>query len=162
MIRTLLMLGFWVVVVPVVALIFFPWVLITGDILPLYRAGIWGAWTGVRIAGVKVQTVGREQLDPKRTYVFMSNHVSNLDPPILLPLIPGRTSAMAKQELFSYPILGTALRMASLVPVDRRNRRGERSCRSGEAGNPHDGFRRGRPIVRRQTAALQERPVLSG
>jgi 1-acyl-sn-glycerol-3-phosphate acyltransferase len=122
MIRTLLMLGFWVVVVPVVALIFFPWVLITGDILPLYRAGIWGAWTGVRIAGVKVQTVGREQLDPKRTYVFMSNHVSNLDPPILLPLIPGRTSAMAKQELFSYPILGKALRMASLVPVDRGNR----------------------------------------
>lgn len=116
------MLGFWVVAVPVVALIFFPWVLITGDILPLYRAGIWGAWTGVRIAGVKVQTVGLETLDPKRTYVFLSNHVSNLDPPILVPLIPGRTSVMAKQELFSYPILGRALRMASLVPVDRGNR----------------------------------------
>jgi 1-acyl-sn-glycerol-3-phosphate acyltransferase len=122
MIRTILMLGFWVVAVPVIALIFFPWVLITGNILPLYRAGIWGARTGVRIAGVKVQTVGLERLDPKRTYIFMSNHVSNLDPPILLPLIPGRTSAMAKQELFSYPILGKALRMASLVPVDRGNR----------------------------------------
>jgi 1-acyl-sn-glycerol-3-phosphate acyltransferase len=122
MIRTILMLGFWVIAVPVVALIFFPWVLITGDILPLYRAGIWGAWTGVRIAGVKVHVEGLERLDPKRTCIFMSNHVSNLDPPILVPLIPSRTSVMAKQELFSYPILGKALRMASLVPVDRGNR----------------------------------------
>ena len=122
MIRTILMLGFWVVAVPVVALIFFPWVLITGDILPLYRAGIWGAWTGVRIAGVKVQIVGLDRLDPKRTYVFMSNHASNLDPPILVPLIPNRTSVMAKRELFRYPILGKALRMASLVPVDRKDR----------------------------------------
>src|SRR5205085_8883995 len=44
------------------------------------------------------------------------------DPPLLIPLIPGRTSVMAKRELFSYPILGRAMRMASLVPVDRGNR----------------------------------------
>jgi 1-acyl-sn-glycerol-3-phosphate acyltransferase len=122
MIRTILMLTFWAVTVPIVALIFFPWVFITGDILPLYRAGIWGAWTGIRLAGVKVRVEGLERLDPKRTYIFMANHVSNLDPPILVPLIPNRTSVMAKQELFSYPILGKALRMASLVPVDRGNR----------------------------------------
>jgi len=122
MIRTILMLGFWVVAVPIVAFIFFPWVLITGDIMPLYRAGIWGAWQGVRLAGVKVQTVGLERLDPKRTYIFMANHASTIDPPILVPLIPGRTSVMAKRELFSYPILGKAMRMASLVPVNRKDR----------------------------------------
>ena len=122
MIRTVLMLGFWVVAVPVAALIFFPCVLITGDILPLYRAGIWAAWTGVRIAGVRVQIAGRERLDPSRTYVFMSNHASMLDPPLLLPLIPGRTSVIVKRELFNYPILGKAMRMASLVPVDRGDR----------------------------------------
>jgi 1-acyl-sn-glycerol-3-phosphate acyltransferase len=116
------MLGFWVIAVPIIALIFFPWVLITGDILPLYRAGIWGAWKGIRIAGVKVQTAGLERLDPQRTYVFMSNHASILDPPILLPLVPGRTSVIVKRELFNYPILGKAMRMASLVPVDRRDR----------------------------------------
>jgi 1-acyl-sn-glycerol-3-phosphate acyltransferase len=52
----------------------------------------------------------------------MSNHVSNLDPPILLPSIPGRTSVMAKKELFSYPVLGKAMRLGALVPVDRGNR----------------------------------------
>jgi 1-acyl-sn-glycerol-3-phosphate acyltransferase len=122
MIRTILMLTFWAIVLPLAALVCFPWVLITGDIRPLYRVGMWGAWTGVRIAGVKVQPIGLEQLDRSRTYVFMSNHVSDIDPPLLLPLIPGRTSVMAKQELFSYPILGRAMRMGSLVPVDRGNR----------------------------------------
>src|SRR5438067_321981 len=122
MIRSILMLTFWAVVLPIAALICFPWVFITGDIRPLYRVGMWGAWTGVRLAGVRVKTIGMQQLDPSQTYVFMSNHVSNIDPPLLLPLIPGRTSVMAKRELFRYPILGRAMRMASLVPVDRGNR----------------------------------------
>lgn len=122
MIRTMVMLLFWAVLLPLAALICFPWVFITGDIRPLYKVGMWGAWTGVRLAGVRVKTVGMEQLDGNRTYVFMSNHVSNIDPPLLLPLIPGRTSVMAKQELFSYPMLGKTMRMGSLVPVDRGNR----------------------------------------
>jgi 1-acyl-sn-glycerol-3-phosphate acyltransferase len=122
MIRTILMLSFWALLLPIAALIFFPWVFITGDIRPLYRLGMWGARTGVRIAGVRAQTVGREQLRPAQTYLFMSNHVSNIDPPLLIPLIPGRTSVMAKQELFKVPILGRAMRMASLVPVDRGSR----------------------------------------
>ena len=53
--------------------------------------------------GVRVKTVGLDKLDPARTYIFMSNHVSNLDPPITIPLIPKRTSVMVKKELFSYP-----------------------------------------------------------
>jgi 1-acyl-sn-glycerol-3-phosphate acyltransferase len=122
MIRTMVMLLFWAVLLPLAALICFPWVFITGDIRPLYKVGMWGAWTGVRLAGVRVKTVGLDQLDSNRTYVFMSNHVSNIDPPLLLPLIPGRTSVMAKKELFSYPILGKTMRLGSLVPVDRGNR----------------------------------------
>jgi 1-acyl-sn-glycerol-3-phosphate acyltransferase len=61
-------------------------------------------------------------LDRERTYIFMSNHVSNLDPPVITPLIPKRTSVMVKKELLSYPILGRAMRMGSMVPVDRGNR----------------------------------------
>src|SRR5215469_17282752 len=122
MIRTILMLGFWAAALPVAALVYIPWVLITKDIRPLYRFGIWGAWTGVRIASVRVESIGLDRLDPAKVYIFMSNHVSNIDPPLLLPLIPGRTSVLVKQELFRYPILGKAMRMADLVPVDRDNR----------------------------------------
>lgn len=122
MIRTILMLAFWGLLLPLAALVCFPWTFLTGNISLLYRVGMWGAFTGVRLAGVKVQIVGREKLDPTRAYIFMSNHVSNIDPPLLLPLIPRRTSVMAKKELFSYPILGKTMRLGSLVPVDRGNR----------------------------------------
>lgn len=116
------MLAFWALLLPVAALLGFPWTLITGDVSFLYRMGMWGAWTGIRISGVRVQTVGMERLDVSRTYIFMSNHMSNIDPPLLLPLIPRRTSVMAKKELFSYPVLGRVMRFGSLVPVDRGNR----------------------------------------
>lgn len=122
MIRTLAMLAFWGLAAPVAATIGFPWTFITGDIRLLYRLFMWGAWYGVRIAGVRVETVGLDTLDPAQSYIFMSNHVSNLDPPILIPLIPRRSSVMVKKELFRYPILGRAMRMGSLVPVDRGNR----------------------------------------
>lgn len=122
MIRTILMLTFWTLGLPVAALVGFPWTFLTRDISLLYRMCMWGAWTGVRLAGIQVETIGLDQIDQAGTYIFMSNHTSNLDPPILLPLIPRRTSVMAKQELFHYPILGEAMRMGSLVPVDRGNR----------------------------------------
>ena len=122
MIRTIAMLTFWGLAAPVAALIGFPWTFISGDISLLYGMFMWGAWNGVRLTGVRAETVGLDQLDAAGTYIFMSNHVSNLDPPILIPLIPRRTSVMVKKELFTYPILGRAMRMGSLVPVDRGNR----------------------------------------
>ena len=122
MIRTLIMLVFWTAALPFAAILGFPWTFLTGNVNFLYRMGMWGAWTGVRLAGVKVETVGLEQVDPRRTYIYMANHVSNLDPPVLLPLIPGRTSVMVKKELFKYPILGKIMRIGALVPVDRGNR----------------------------------------
>ena len=121
-IRTLLMLTFWVVALPCAALTGIPWAYLTKSVNLLYRTCMWGAWTGVRIAGVKVRVVGLEKIDPARTYIFMSNHISNLDPPIQLPLIPRRTSVMVKKELFKMPILGKIMRLGSLVPVDRGNR----------------------------------------
>jgi 1-acyl-sn-glycerol-3-phosphate acyltransferase len=122
MIRTLIMLTFWSVAAPVAALIGFTWTIVTGNVSPLYRMFTWGAKTGVSLAGVRVETIGLEQIDPTRSYIFMTNHVSNLDPPIQIPRVPGRTSVMVKKELFRTPILGPAMRMGDLVPVDRGNR----------------------------------------
>src|SRR5579864_9173289 len=122
MIRTIIMLLFWALTAPLAALIGFPASFIMGDVRVLYRLFMWGAWAGVWITGVRVETVGLDRLDQSRSYIFMTNHVSNLDPPIQIPLIPRRTSVMVKKELFKVPILGRAMRMGSLVPVDRGNR----------------------------------------
>lgn len=116
------MLLFWAIALPLAALIGLPWTYLTKDITFLYRTCMWGAFTGVRIAGVRVQILGLDRLNPARSYIFMSNHISNLDPPITLPLIPRRTSVMVKKELFSYPLLGSVMRIGGLVPVDRGNR----------------------------------------
>jgi len=116
------MLLFWAAALPFAALTGIPWTYLTKDITFLYRSCMWAAFTGVRIAGVKVRTIGLEKIDPARTYIFMSNHISNLDPPITLPLIPRRTSVMVKKELFRVPILGKIMQIGSLVPVDRGNR----------------------------------------
>ncbi len=122
MIRTIAMLMFWAILLPFAAIFLFPWTFLVGNVNALYRVSMWGAWNAVRLAGVKVRAVGLGKLDPARTYIFMSNHVSNIDPPLLMPLIPKRTSIMAKKELFSYPLLGKTMRLGSLVPVDRGNR----------------------------------------
>lgn len=122
MIRTIMMLVFWALAAPVAALIGFPASFLMGDVRVLYRLFMWGAWAGVWITGVRVEAVGLDGFDHSRSYIFMTNHVSNLDPPIQVPLIPRRTSVMVKKELFKMPILGRAMRMGSLVPVDRGNR----------------------------------------
>ncbi len=122
MIHTLLMLGFWAIALLPTALICFPYTLFTGDAGLLYRIAIWCAAAGVRLAGVRTEAVGLEKVPADQRYIFMANHVSNIDPPLFLPLVPGRTAVMTKKELFDYPILGKAMRLGSFVPVDRGNR----------------------------------------
>jgi 1-acyl-sn-glycerol-3-phosphate acyltransferase len=121
-IRTVLMLTFWALAMPPAAIVGFGWLYLTGSIRVLYRLFNWGAYAGVWLTGVRVEIVGRDQFDHSKSYIFMTNHVSNLDPPIQIPLIPRRTSVMVKKELFKTPILGYAMRKALLVPVDRGNR----------------------------------------
>jgi 1-acyl-sn-glycerol-3-phosphate acyltransferase len=122
LIRWLLTLVFWSVLTPPAALVTLPWTLLTGDGRFLYRVGMWMASMGMRLSGIQVRPEGLAKLDARRTYIFMSNHVSNLDPPVLLPLIPRRASVLVKKELFRIPVFGQAMRIARLVPVDRSSR----------------------------------------
>jgi len=115
------MLAFWGVSLLLLGPFILIYTLLTRDIRPLYTVGTRFAYFGVRMAGIRVEVRGLDKL-PRRNYVYMSNHVSNLDPPIFIPRIPGRCSVLVKSELFRIPILGTAMKMAELVPVERSNR----------------------------------------
>ena len=110
------------------ALVGIPWSALRGNFATMYRWGMGVVGLGVRAAGIRVRVLGLENV-PNRPSILMSNHVSNLDPPVLLPAIPGRTSVMLKESLMRIPLLGTAMRMAKFVPVARgRSREGaERS-----------------------------------
>ena len=104
------------------AIVGIPWSALSGDFRTMYRWGMGIMALGVRSAGIRVRVLGLENL-PGEPCIFMSNHVSNLDPPVLLPHIPGRTSVMLKQSLMQIPLLGTAMRMGNFVPVARGHSR---------------------------------------
>lgn len=122
MIRTMIVVLFWAIAVPAGALVGFPWTLISRKIDFLYNTAMKIARAGVRLGGVKVEIVGLERFDNRGTYIYMCNHVSNIDPPIVIPAIPKRTSVLVKKEVFGIPVLATAMRMGQLVPVDRTDR----------------------------------------
>jgi 1-acyl-sn-glycerol-3-phosphate acyltransferase len=71
---------------------------------------------------VRVKVAGLEHLGDGRGAVLMANHVSLLDPCVMLEAIPVDFKVLVKKELFKLPFLGTALLHAGLVPVDRQNR----------------------------------------
>ena len=105
------------------ALLGFPALYFTGRVDLLWKLSLWAATTGYSVAGVRVRSIGREQLEEGRAYLFISNHVSNLDPPIITQQIGRRISIITKQELFNIPLFGRAMRAAGFVAVNRSNRK---------------------------------------
>lgn len=108
---------------PIGALLGFPWTWISGDITFLYRFAMWIAGSGMRVGGIRVHAEGLENIPPEQPCIFMANHVSNLDPPVFLPLIPGRTAVFIKKVLLRIPLIGRAMQMGGFVAVDRSGSR---------------------------------------
>ncbi len=104
-------------------LVLVPWTLLTRRMQPLYRAGQWIAHAGLRAAGITFDVEGREHIPTDRGCIYMPNHVSNLDPPALIPLLPGMPVVMLKRSLMRIPLLGTAMRLGRFIPVDRDGNR---------------------------------------
>ncbi|MBS1800846.1 MAG: 1-acyl-sn-glycerol-3-phosphate acyltransferase [Acidobacteria bacterium] len=123
MFSTFKMLFVYTALGPIAGIIGIPYTLLVGDINPLYRVAMWIANAGVRAAGIKTELTGLENVPAGRPCIFMCNHVSNLDPPVVLPLLPGRCSVLLKKELMRIPILGRAMRMGQFVPVERGGNR---------------------------------------
>jgi 1-acyl-sn-glycerol-3-phosphate acyltransferase len=123
MIATLKLLFVYTALGPLAGVVGIPYTLLVGDISLLYRVAMWIAHAGVRAAGIKLEVSGLENIPSDRACIFMSNHVSNLDPPVELPMLPGRSSVMLKKELMSIPILGRAMRMGDFIPVERGGKR---------------------------------------
>lgn len=118
------MLGVLVLLGVPAALVGIPWSALRGNVDTMYGWAMRIIRLGLRAGGVRVRVLGLEHIAASPSIV-MSNHVSNLDPPVLLPCVPGLTSVMLKQELMRIPLLGTAMRMGRFVPVARGHSREE-------------------------------------
>ena len=75
------------------------------------------------VARAKVTVIGTEKLDPERSYIYMPNHQSNADIPLLLGRLPVQFRWLAKAELFKIPVFGRAMRGVGYISIDRSNRK---------------------------------------
>ncbi|MBG0790734.1 MAG: 1-acyl-sn-glycerol-3-phosphate acyltransferase [Desulfovibrionaceae bacterium] len=82
----------------------------------------WGA-AAVKLAGIRIEA-DLGGINPKGHYVFIGNHQSNLDIPVLFEVLKGnRIRFVAKKSLFDIPLYGRALAHAGHICIDRENRR---------------------------------------
>jgi len=85
-----------------------------------YIARIWGG-TLLFFSGVRISVKGLDQVPKDQAYVFVSNHESALDIPVLLYALPFQVRMMAKKELFRIPLFGWAIALGGYIKIDRSN-----------------------------------------
>ncbi len=84
---------------------------------------IWWAKIAVFASRMDIRTEMAE-LDPKSNYIFVSNHQSHLDIPLILSIFSEYfPRTLAKESLFRIPIFGPGMRRTGHLPIDRENRR---------------------------------------
>jgi 1-acyl-sn-glycerol-3-phosphate acyltransferase len=80
--------------------------------------GIWMMRLGRGIVGIDIDVTGRDRLDRATPCVFMSNHLSFLDAPLLVTVLDRPVRSIVKRFVFRIPVLGLGMRLAGYVPVD--------------------------------------------
>ena len=87
-----------------------------------YRIGSVWTWAILKIGGIRLRVRGLERLNPHRPYIFIANHQSYIDIPIMIQALPGfQLRWIAKKELIWVPLFGWALWCAKHILVDRFN-----------------------------------------
>lgn len=83
---------------------------------------VYGRWmmrVGRALLGIRVEVSGLERLDRRTPCVFMSNHVSFLDAPMLVTVVDRPVRFIVKRFVFRIPVMGLGMRFAGYVPLDK-------------------------------------------
>lgn len=122
-IRTFFFVVFYVIVV-ILALPFILFCFLTGTREALVGFGKGAMRIAPRLLGLKIELEGFEKINRHKAYLFMSNHLSFLDGPLLFMLIPLPVRVILKKTIFRIPVIGQGMLHVGFVPVDRKNIRG--------------------------------------
>lgn len=96
-----------------------------------------------KILFVRVRSEGAEAVAKDETYLFMSNHQSLFDIPLLAAYIPTFVRGVEAMRQFKWPVYGWAIRRVGNIPIDRKNFHASmRSVKKAE-----DVLKKGRSIV---------------
>jgi 1-acyl-sn-glycerol-3-phosphate acyltransferase len=71
--------------------------------------------------GARPQVEGLEKIDIAKPQVYVVNHLSALDIPVLYGYLPFQFRILAKKELFRYPFMGWHLRRSGQIAVVLEN-----------------------------------------
>src|SRR5215467_15047789 len=77
------------------------------------------SWLILKTTGVRVAVEGLDRIVPGRTYVFVSNHQSIYDIPVIFASMPYQLRIIAKASLARFPVLGWHLKRGGHLFVDR-------------------------------------------
>jgi 1-acyl-sn-glycerol-3-phosphate acyltransferase len=78
------------------------------------------SWLILKTTGVRVTVEGLDRITPGSTYVFVSNHQSIYDIPVIFASLPYQLRIIAKESLARFPVLGWHLRRGGHLFVDRQ------------------------------------------
>ena len=89
------------------------------------QAAMASFWARILLAvsGVRVKIEGLEKIPQDGSFVFVSNHLSYMDTPVVLANIPVQFRFLAKRGLFQIPFLGWHLGRAGHIQVPRGDAR---------------------------------------
>ena len=79
------------------------------------------SWLILKTTGVRVTIEGLHRITPGTTYVFVSNHQSIYDTPVLFASLPYQLRIIAKESLAGFPVLGWHLKRGGHLLVNRRH-----------------------------------------
>ena len=79
--------------------------------------------TILRLSGIDVVVRGREYLDHRKGYLFLSNHQSAFDIYALFSALDRRFCFISKQLYFRVPFIGSAMKKAEYIPIARHHPR---------------------------------------
>ena len=81
------------------------------------------AWSRLilKTTGVRVTIEGLDRITPGTTYVFVSNHQSIYDTPVVFASLPYQLRIIAKESLARFPVLGWHLKRGGHLFVNRRH-----------------------------------------
>lgn len=91
---------------------------------PIIAIGKWALCLGRKVLGMSLEVSGVKQIDKNSPCVFMANHLSLIDGPLLFMIIPQYVRVIIKKEVFRIPIVGQGMRHVKFIPVDRKRLRG--------------------------------------
>jgi 1-acyl-sn-glycerol-3-phosphate acyltransferase len=81
--------------------------------------GCWMRRVGRFILGLDVEAEGLDRLDRGTPYIFMCNHLSFLDAPLLMTVLDRPARVIVKRFVFRIPVLGLGMRFSGYVPLDK-------------------------------------------